>query len=196
LETLDLCFMTFNSFEESNTSARKFYKSVLPQLVHSLQVLKIQPWHEGRWCFDPEDVFQSVSFSQCIKLRSLSVALNSTSIVPFSNYYLRVYKDNLYDAISSLINLSLSLPTLSEIYIVIPKLAFESDEVAMRLIARSITEISIHDGHKTPHIGQKLPDIWVNRKELYQYQAMNDEERQKYVLTYYCDQNPLDPYPY
>ena len=40
-ETLDLCFMTFDTVEESNASARTFFKSVLPQLVHSLQVLKI-----------------------------------------------------------------------------------------------------------------------------------------------------------
>jgi hypothetical protein len=63
LETLDLCSMSFNSVKESNTSARTFYKSVLPQLVHSLQVLKIQPKHEGQWCFNPEDDFQCVALS-------------------------------------------------------------------------------------------------------------------------------------
>jgi hypothetical protein len=92
--------MSFNSVEESNTFARTFYKSVLPQLVHSLQVLKVQPKHEGRWCFDPEDAFQSVAFSQCNKLRSLSVALSSTSIIQSTNHHLHQYKDNHDDAVS------------------------------------------------------------------------------------------------
>ena len=100
LETLDLCSMSFNSVKESNTSARTFYQTVLPHLVHSLEVLKIQPKHEGRWCFDPEDDFQSVALFQCNKLRSLSVALNSTSVVrsiTFSSrdLVLHQYKDNL-----------------------------------------------------------------------------------------------------
>ena len=102
LETLDLYSFIFNTVEESNTSARTFFKSVLPQLVHSLQVLKIQPMREGRWCFDPEDVFQSVVFSQCNKLRSLSVALNSTSFIQSIDHLDRVlhqYKDDLDDAV-------------------------------------------------------------------------------------------------
>ena len=62
LETLDLCSMNFKTVEESNASAREFYKFILPQ-VHSLQVLKIQPKREGgcQWCFDRENVFQSVA---------------------------------------------------------------------------------------------------------------------------------------
>jgi hypothetical protein len=102
LETLDLCSMSFNTVEESNTSARTFFKSVLPQLVHSLQVLKIQPKHEGQWCYDPEDVYQSVVFSQCNKLRSLSVALHSTSFIQSIDHMDRVlhqYNDNLDDAV-------------------------------------------------------------------------------------------------
>ena len=63
----------------------------------------------------------------------------------------------------------------------------------MELITRSITEFSLHDGHNTPHIGQLLPDIWVHRKELYQYKKLEGEERQRYVRTY---QTPLDPYLY
>ena len=99
LETLDL-----NSVEESNTSARTFYKSVLPQLVHSLQVLKIQPKHEGRWCFNPDDDFQSVALSQCNKLRSLSVSLNSASFLRSINFFsrdcaLHQFKDNLDDEV-------------------------------------------------------------------------------------------------
>ena len=104
LETLDLCSMRFNTVEESNTSARTFFSSVLPELVHSLQVLKIRPRREGRWCFDPEDDFQSVALSQCHKLRSLSVALNSTSFVRPINFFaqdcfLHQYKDNLDNAV-------------------------------------------------------------------------------------------------
>ena len=96
--------MIFNTVEESNTSARTFYKSVLPQLVHSLQILKIQPEEEGRWCFDPEDDFQSIALSQCSKLRSLSVSLNSTSFLRSINFYsrdcaLRQFKDNLDDEV-------------------------------------------------------------------------------------------------
>ena len=102
LETLELCHMNFNSIEESNTSALTFYKSVLPQHVHSLQVLKIQPKQEGQWCFNPDDDFQFVALSQCNKLRSLTVALNSTSsmqIVVFRDCVLHRYKDNLDDAV-------------------------------------------------------------------------------------------------
>ena len=104
LETLDLCSMGFKTVEESNTSARTFYKRVLPLLVHSLQVLKIQPEKEGQWCFNPEDDFQSVALFQCNKLRSLSVALNSTYFVRPINYFsrdcfLHQYKDNLNDEV-------------------------------------------------------------------------------------------------
>jgi hypothetical protein len=102
LETLDLSTMSFDSVEESNTFAHTFYNSVLPQLVHSLEVLKIQPKHEGRWCFNPEDDSQFVVLSQCNKLRSLSVALNSTSFVQFvdsMNRDLHQYKDNLDDSV-------------------------------------------------------------------------------------------------
>jgi len=205
LETLDLCSMTFESVEESNTFARTFYKCVLPQLVHSLQVLKIQPEYEGRWCFNPEDDFQSVALFQCNKLRSLSVALNSTSFLRSINFHsrdcaLHQFKDNLDDEISSLINLSLSLPALSEFCIVVPKFAFESGVViqgvanmvmvyhktVIGLVTRSITELSINVGHNTTsqHL---LPDFWVDGKKLYQYQTLTtleDEERWRYVLTY------------
>ena len=104
LESLDLCGISFDSYEECNTSARTFYKSVLPQLVHSLQILKIQPEQEGQWCFDPENVFQSVALFQCSKLRSLSVSLNSSSFVQPINFLSRNcgphrYKDNLDDEV-------------------------------------------------------------------------------------------------
>ena len=105
LETLDLYSMSFSSVKESNTFARTFYEFVLPQLVHSLQVLKIRPKEEGQWCFNPEDVFQSIALSQCNKLRSLSVALNATSIIQSVNYLDRVlhlhrFKGNLDDEVS------------------------------------------------------------------------------------------------
>ena len=106
LETLELCSMSFDSVEDSNASAQTFYKSVLPQLVHSLHVLKIQPKQEGRWCFNPEDDFQSVALFQCNKLRSLSVALNCTSFLrPIDFFYssrdcvIHQFKDNLGDAV-------------------------------------------------------------------------------------------------
>jgi len=123
--------------------------------------------------------------------------------------------------ISSLINLSLSLPTLSEICIVIPKFAFENDVVIQvpgdadmvmfyrktvtGLITRSITEFSINVEHNTtPKL--LLPDIWVDGKKLYQYQTLttqDDGQRLRYMLTYdkllepyeYVDNfNPLIPY--
>ena len=110
LETLDLCSMSFGDVEESNTFAHTFYNSVLPQLVNSLQVLSIQPKHEGRWCFNPEDDSQFVVLSQCSKLRSLSVALNSTSFLRSINYFsrdcvLHQYKDNLDNAVCLVISL-------------------------------------------------------------------------------------------
>ena len=63
----------------------------------------------------------------------------------------------------------------------------------MGLITRSITEFSLHGGHNIPHFGQLPPDIWVDRKELYQYQTLDGEESQRYVRTY---QTLLDPYEY
>ena len=102
LETLDLCSMRFNSVEESNASALTFFKSVLPQLVHSLQVLKIQPMQEGQWCFNHEDFSQSTVLYQCNKLRSLTISLESTLIVQCVSFLDRVlnrYKDNLDDVV-------------------------------------------------------------------------------------------------
>ena len=98
--------MNFKTVEESNASApsREFYKFILPQLVHSLQILKIQPKREGgcQWCFDRENVFQSVALSQCCKLRSLSVALNSTTFIQFVGFLdrnLHQLKDNFDDEV-------------------------------------------------------------------------------------------------
>ena len=110
LETLDLCSMSFCRVEEFNSSARTFYKSVLPQLVHSLEVLKIEPKQEGRWCFNFEDDFQSAVFPQCNKLRSLSVTLSSTSFLRSINFFsrdcvLHQYKNDLDDTVCLVISL-------------------------------------------------------------------------------------------
>ena len=99
LESLDLCVISFNTVEESNILARTFYRSVLPQLVHSLEVLKIQPKLEGGWCFDPEDDFQPVVFPQCNKLRSLTVALKTLSNIYIHSLKVYTWKENLDDAV-------------------------------------------------------------------------------------------------
>jgi hypothetical protein len=63
------------------------------------------------------------------------------------------------------------------------------------LAIRSITGFSLYTGIDIdiPHIGQLLPDIWVDGKRLYQYQTHADEEREGYMLTY---QKTFDPYQY
>lgn len=74
-------------------------------------------------------------------------------------------------------------------------------ETVRGLVTRSITdsEFSLHVGHNTntntPHVGQCLPDIWVDGKELYQYQTLDDEDGQGYMLTY-CMLQMSDPYKY
>ena len=106
LETLDLCSMSFNTAEESDTSARTFYKTVLPHLVHSLEVLKIQPKREGQWCFNPENDSQSDVLYQCHNLRSFTVSLRSTTVIQSVSFLDRVlhhYKDNLDDAVCVLV---------------------------------------------------------------------------------------------
>ena len=54
----------------------------------------------------------------------------------------------------------------------------------IELVARSITEFSLPVGHNTtPQL--LLPDIWVDRNKLYQYQTtLNDGERRRYKLTF------------
>ena len=71
-------------------------------------------------------------------------------------------------------------------------------EIVIGLVTRSITEFSLHAGHSTTdtHIGQLLPDIWIDGKELYQYRTtleMDEGERQRYTLTY---DKLLDPYEF
>jgi hypothetical protein len=81
LETLDLFKLplSFNSEKEPEALSQRFYKSVLPKHVNSIQALNIQPRYEGGWCYDVDDV--SVVLAQCKKLKSLSVALTSTATV-------------------------------------------------------------------------------------------------------------------
>lgn len=212
LETLDLCSISFNNVEESNIFARQFYKSVLPHLVGSLQVLKIQPKREGQWCYNPEAVNQSVALSLCNKLRSLSIAFNSSSFIQSISHLDRVlhrYKDNLDDSVSSLINLSLSLPSLSELCIVIPSLGFGSDVIILNesesnavmfyhnnvteLVERSVIGFSLQVGGSRLNSGSIPPDIWVGRKKMYQYQALDDGVGHGYKLTYH---RLWDPYEY
>ena len=63
----------------------------------------------------------------------------------------------------------------------------------MGLVTRSVIGFSLHIGHNIPHIGQLLPDVWVDGKKLYQYMTEVDEEKQGYMLTY---QKLFDPYEY
>ena len=65
--------------------------------------------------------------------------------------------------------------------------------IVTELVTRSITEFSLCVGHDIMHAGQLLPDIWVG-KELYQYQTLDDGERQGYMLTFH--DKLLDPYQY
>ena len=61
----------------------------------------------------------------------------------------------------------------------------------IELIARSITQFSLHIGHNmhnTSHIEQLLLDIWLDGKKLFQY-----GERQRYMLIY---DKLSDPYEY
>ena len=66
----------------------------------------------------------------------------------------------------------------------------------MRMLTRSVTEFSLHDtpsAHASMGQLQVLPYIWVDRKELYQYQTQEYGERRRYVLR---DEKLLDPYRY
>ena len=66
--------------------------------------------------------------------------------------------------------------------------------IVVELATRSITEFSLHVGNSGPHFGHIPPDIWVGEKKLYQYQTLDDGERQRYKLTY--DNSLSDPYQY
>ena len=57
------------------------------------------------------------------------------------------------------------------------------DQTVKRLVTRSITGFLLHVGQNTLHIRQLLPDIWVDGKELYQYQTPDDGEGHRYMLT-------------
>jgi hypothetical protein len=78
LESLDLYHIYSDSEEESNALSHRFFKSVLPKHVDSIQVLKIQPSYEGGWCYNADDI--SLLLARCNQLRSLSVALASPPV--------------------------------------------------------------------------------------------------------------------
>jgi hypothetical protein len=86
LEMLDLRSLLLNGLtrKQSDALSYRFFNSVLPNHVNSLRVLRILPYFGGGWCYDPEDASQATVLSQCNKLRSLSVAFNSSFIEPDS----------------------------------------------------------------------------------------------------------------
>ena len=106
LETLDLCFIDFRTVEESNTSAHTFFKFVLPQLVHSLQVLKTQPFREGQWCFILRTSFSllyspnAIAFDHWLSLWSLH-QLSNRHIISTSSKTILMMR---YVLVISLIN--------------------------------------------------------------------------------------------
>jgi hypothetical protein len=79
LEALELCSIYFQDENESHALGDRFYKSVLPKHIDSIQELKIQSSYEGRWCYDVDYV--SVLLAQCKNLRCLSVTLNSAAVI-------------------------------------------------------------------------------------------------------------------
>ena len=73
-----------------------------------------------------------------------------------------------------------------------PGMTISYRRTVIGLVARSISEFSLHVGHNTTP--QLLPDIWVDEKKLYQYRyqtTLDDGERRRYMLTF---DEPLDPY--
>ena len=80
----------------------------------------------------------------------------------------------------------------------LPDMVLDYRKTVVGLVTRSITEYSLHVGHNlnttTPQL--LLPDIWFDRKKLYQYQTpttLDDGERRRYMLSY---DKPLDPYAF
>lgn len=68
-------------FKESNTSAwRTFYESVLPQFVHSLQVLKIQPQHAWRTVIVFQNPMMSHNMLYSLSARNFDCCLSLWSL--------------------------------------------------------------------------------------------------------------------
>jgi hypothetical protein len=78
LETLQVSSTGSSTAAQSDSLAYRFYHSVLPKHVNSIQVLELHPSYEGGWCYNLDDVF--VVLAQCNKLRSLSIALTSGAV--------------------------------------------------------------------------------------------------------------------
>jgi hypothetical protein len=78
LESLDLYHICSDGEEESNALSYRFFKSVLPKHIDSIQVLSIRPSYEGGWCYNADDI--SLLLAKCNQLRSLSVALASPPV--------------------------------------------------------------------------------------------------------------------
>ena len=64
----------------------------------------------------------------------------------------------------------------------------------MVLVTRSIAWFSLRVGPNSEHIGQNLPDIWVDGKKLYQCQTLTWEGGEKQVYNLIYDKLALDPY--
>jgi hypothetical protein len=75
LETLDLGSIDSVSTKTSDALSYRFFKSVLPKHVDSIQALHIRPGYEGGWCYNTDNIF--LSLAQCNNLRFLSVALTA-----------------------------------------------------------------------------------------------------------------------
>jgi hypothetical protein len=77
MELSIIYFYKFIPWEELDKLAMRFYASVLPKHVDSLELLNIAPLFSCRWCFDPKHY--SV-FLRAKRLRSLGV---SFAFIPF-----------------------------------------------------------------------------------------------------------------
>jgi hypothetical protein len=106
LETLKMFSPDFRTTAaQSDALAYRFYQSVLPKHVNSIQVLEILPKFEGGWCYNLDNVF--ILLSQCNQFRSLCIALTCSIIevpepsehnsgIHFQNHR---YRDNVDDMV-------------------------------------------------------------------------------------------------
>lgn len=82
LETLKVTSTSFSTIAQSDSlTSYRFYNAVLPKHVNSIRVLNIQCSYEEAqgWCYNLDDI--PAVLGQCNKLRSLSVALTSSTVV-------------------------------------------------------------------------------------------------------------------
>lgn len=188
IEALEFNSISFNSAAESDALSKRLYVSVLPKHVDSIRMLTIRPAYEGGWCYNQHDISQAAVLSQCNKLKSLSVALISVEAPPSADRYTLGYRD-VDDTISFLINLSLSLPYVSEISIFSAGLAahrhsfcgnpiIEHARRVAEIVVRGVTNFKLGDRE---HFRQVLPDIWVDG---YQYRILDNWPGQGYKQSY------------